>query len=103
VPETAAHLVLNCRDLADQRQELRRTIAPGALCIYCDFTAATSKKKSVSQLVRWLLTTGRFPEFRLVERYRVEAVQGTEALAAEAVRRANTAHYQRPADDTLLS
>jgi hypothetical protein len=52
-----------------------------------------SKKKSTSQLVRWLLATGRFPEFRLVECYRVEAVQGIEVLAAEAVHCTNTAHY----------
>jgi hypothetical protein len=49
-------------------------MAPRALYIYYDFTATTSKKKSVSKLVRWLLATGRFPEFRLVERYRAEAV-----------------------------
>jgi hypothetical protein len=47
----------------------------------------------MSQLVRWLLATGRFPEFRLVERYRVEAVQGIETLTAEAVRCADTAYY----------
>jgi hypothetical protein len=68
-------------------------MAPRAICIYCDFTAATSKKKSTYKLVRWLLATGRFPEFRLVERYRVEAAQGAVALTAEAVRRANTAYY----------
>ena len=81
---------------------LRRTIAPRALCTYRDFTAATSKKKSASQLVRWLLATGRFPEFRLAERYRAEAVQGIEALAAEAVRHADAAyyHHQRLADNT---
>ena len=68
-------------------------MAPRALCIYCDFTATTSKKKSTSQLVRWLLATGRFPEFRLAERYRAEAVQGIEALAAKAVRYTDTAYY----------
>jgi hypothetical protein len=75
-------------------------MAPRALCTYRDFTAATSKKKSTSTLVRWLLATGRFPEFRLAERYRIEAVQGAEALAAEAVRHADAAYYQRLADDT---
>jgi hypothetical protein len=99
-PETAVHLVLDCRDLAEQRQELRRTLAPRAMCTYRDFTAATSKKKSAYKLVRWLLATGRFPEFRLAERYRVEAAQGAVALAAEAVRRTDTAYYQRLADDT---
>jgi hypothetical protein len=72
-PETAVYLVLDYWNLVDQRQELRRTMAPRALCTYRDFTAATSKKKSTSKLVRWLLATSRFPEFRLVERYRVEA------------------------------
>ena len=74
-------------------------MAPRAMCIYCDFTAATSKKKSTYKLVRWLLATGRFPEFRLAERYRAEAAQGVEALVAEADRRANVAYYQRLADD----
>jgi hypothetical protein len=98
-PETAAHLVLDCRDLAEQRQELRRTLAPRAMRTYRDFTAATSKKKSAHKLVRWLLATGRFPEFRIAERYRAEAAQGAAALAAEAVRRADAAYYQRLAND----
>jgi hypothetical protein len=68
-------------------------MAPRAICTYCDFTAATSKKKSAYKLVRWLLATGRFPEFRLAERYRAEAAQGVEALVAEADRRANVAYY----------
>ena len=63
-----------------------------AMGTYRNFTAVTSKKKSTYKLVRWL-ATGRFPEFQLAERYRAEAVQGAEALAAEAVRRANTAYY----------
>jgi hypothetical protein len=74
-------------------------MAPRAMCTYRDFTAATSEKKSTSKLVRWLLATGRFPEFRLAERYRVEVAQGAEALAAEAIRHADAAYYQRPADD----
>jgi hypothetical protein len=98
-PETAVHLVLDCRNLAEPRQELRRTMALRAMCTYRDFTAATSKKKSVYKLVRWLLATGHFPEFRLAERYRAEAAQGVEALVAEADRRANAAYYQRLADD----
>jgi hypothetical protein len=64
-------------------------MAPKSMRTYRDFKAATSKKKSAYKLVRWLLATGRFPEFRLAERYRAEAAQGAEALAAEAVRRAN--------------
>jgi hypothetical protein len=74
-PETAAYLVLDCHDLAPQREDLRQLMFPRALRTYRDFTAATAKKKSARILVRWLLSTGRFPEFRLAERYRVEADQ----------------------------
>src|SRR5258708_1500008 len=74
-PETAAHLVLDCRDLAQRREELQRLLSPRILDTYRDFAAATAKKKSAHTLVRWLLSTGRFPEFRLAERYRAEDVQ----------------------------
>jgi hypothetical protein len=43
---------------------------------YRDFTAATAQKKSAYKLIRWLLATGRFPEYRLAERYKAEAAQG---------------------------
>jgi hypothetical protein len=78
-------------------------MAPRAIYTYRDFTAATAKKKSTSKLVRWLLATGRFPEFRLAERYRAEAVQSTEVLAAEAARCADAAYYQRLTDDAPRS
>ena len=68
-------------------------MAPRALCTYRDFTAATSKKKSTSKLVHWLLATGRFPEFRLAERYRAEAVQGVEVLTTKAVHYTDMAYY----------
>jgi hypothetical protein len=74
-PETAAHLALDCRDLAQQREELSRLLSPKPWRTYRDFVSATAKKKSAQTLVRWLLSTGRFPEFRLAERYRVEAAQ----------------------------
>jgi hypothetical protein len=53
---------------------------------YRDFATATAKKKSAHTLVRWLLSTGRFPEFRLAERYRAEAAQEYAEWAATAVR-----------------
>src|SRR5260370_29237467 len=74
-PETAAHLALDCRDLAQQSEELRRLMSPKAMRTYRDFATATAKKKSARTLVRWLLSTGRFPEFRLAERYKAEADQ----------------------------
>jgi hypothetical protein len=85
-PETAAHLALDCRDLVQQREELRRLIAPKAMRTYRDFATATAKKKSARTLVRWLLSTGRFPEFRLAERYRAEADQEYQEWAEAAAR-----------------
>jgi hypothetical protein len=85
-PETAAHLALDCRDLAQQREELRRLLSPKPWRTYRDFVSATAKKKSAQTLVRWLLSTGRFPEFRLAERYRVEAAQEYAEWAASTVR-----------------
>jgi hypothetical protein len=85
-PETAAHLALDCRDLAQQREELRRLLSPKPWQTYRDFVSATVKKKSAQTLVRWLLSMGRFPEFRLAERYRAEAAQKYAEWAASAVR-----------------
>ena len=73
-PETAAHLILDCRELDQQREYLRQLLYPKAMRSYRDFAAATAKGKSASKLVRWLLSTGRFPEFRLAKRYRAEEV-----------------------------
>jgi hypothetical protein len=39
---------------------------------YRDFIEATTQPQRARQLVHWLLPTGRFPEFRLAERYRRE-------------------------------
>ena len=95
-PETAAHLALDCRDLAQQREELRRLLSPKPWRTYRDFISATAKKTSAQTLVRWLLSTGRFPEFRLAERYRVEAAQEYAEWAASTVR-------QRPTGDPPAS
>jgi hypothetical protein len=74
-PETAAHLVLDCQQLDHQRNYLRQLLHPTPLHTYRDFAAATAKGKSACKLARWLLSTGRFPEFRLAERYRAEEAQ----------------------------
>jgi hypothetical protein len=50
-------------------------MSPRAMRTYRDFATATAKRKSAHTLVRWLLSTGRFPEFRLAERYKAEADQ----------------------------
>jgi hypothetical protein len=85
-PETATHLALDCRDLDPQRKELRQTMPLRAMHTYRDFAAATAKKKSAYTLVCWLLSTGRFPEYWLAERYKAEAVQGAVEVAAQVAR-----------------
>ena len=102
-PETTAHLVLDCQDLAQQRAELRETMSPKAICTYRDFVTVTAEEKSTYKLVRWLLSTGRFPEYRLAERYRAEARKGAEALATEARRHDITVYHQRLADEAPTS
>ena len=102
-PETTAHLVLDCRDLNQQRVELRRTMAPRAMRSYRDFAAATAKKKTAYELLRWLLSTGRFPEYRLAEQYRAEAVREAGEVAAAAVCSARAVHYQRLASASPTS
>ena len=85
-PETAAHLALDCGDLVQQREELRRLMAPKAMRTYRDFATATATKKSARALIRWLLSTGRFPEFRLAERYKAEADQEYQEWVEAAAR-----------------
>ncbi len=80
--ETAAHLVLDCSELLQQRTELQRLQQPLALRTYQDFIEATSQPRRARQLVHWLLSTGRFPEFRLAERYRREQEE-EEARASQ--------------------
>jgi hypothetical protein len=70
-------------------------MSPKAMYTYRDFASATVKRETAYTLVRWLLSTGRFTEFRLAEQYRAEAVQGAVEAAAEAVRRVTAAYHQR--------
>ena len=70
--ETAAHLVLDCGELLQQRIKLQRLQQPLALCTYRDFVEAATQPGRARQLVHWLLSTRMFPEFRLAERYRRE-------------------------------
>jgi hypothetical protein len=70
-------------------------MSPKSMDTYRDFASATAKRETAYTLVRWLVSTGRFTEFRLAEQYRAEAVQGAVETAAEAVRRATAAYHQR--------
>jgi hypothetical protein len=71
-PETAPHLVLDCTELGAQRRLLQAAILPHTLRTHRDFTNAVEDPKRAKVVVCWLLSTGRFPEFRLAERYRAE-------------------------------
>ena len=71
-PETAAHLVLDCPELQGARRVLQLQQYPRALRTYQDFVQATARPQRAAGVVRWLLSTGRFPEFRLAERFRAE-------------------------------
>jgi hypothetical protein len=68
-------------------------MSPKAICTYRDFVIATAEEKSTYKLVRWLLSTGRFPEYQLAKRYRAKARKGAEALATEARRYDITVYY----------
>jgi hypothetical protein len=74
-------------------------MAPKAMQTYRDFTLATERRKTARTLIRWLLSTGRFPEFRLAEQYREEADQAVQEIVAAVVRRDVAAYNQRLAGD----
>ena len=61
--ETPAHLVIYCPELEDEREELR-ALLPQALRTTRDFAAATTDPSSAKLVVKWLLATGRLPEYR---------------------------------------
>jgi len=66
-PETPAHVILRCPELNEEREQLRsRTERP--LRTHQDLAEATESPKTAGTIVRWLLATGRLPEFRLAIR-----------------------------------
>ena len=67
--ETPAHIAVFCPELEEERRELRAILAPQALLTTRDFAGATGDPARASAMVKWLLATGRFPEYRLARRY----------------------------------
>ena len=61
--------MVKCPELEETRQQLRRAIAPQALRTNRDFEAVLKHTDMAPKVVKWLLQTGRFPEFRLAEKY----------------------------------
>ena len=65
--ETPAHVILRCPELNEEREQLWSRIER-PLRTYRDFAEATESPKTAGTIVRWLLATGRLPEFRLAIR-----------------------------------
>ena len=63
-PETPTHVILRCPELSEEREQLRSRVAR-PLHTYRDLVEATESPGTARILVRWLLNTGRLPEFRL--------------------------------------
>ena len=70
--ETAVHLVLDCSELEHYREALRQQQFPRALYTLRDFVVLTANPRRAASVIRWLLSTGRFPEFRFAEQMRDE-------------------------------
>jgi Reverse transcriptase (RNA-dependent DNA polymerase)/Endonuclease-reverse transcriptase len=79
--ETPAHIAVFCPELEEERRELRAILAPQALLTTRDFAGATGDPARASAMVKWLLATGRFPEYRLARRY-AEIQDHEDATAA---------------------
>lgn len=66
-PETAAHLILHCAELADQRRALDEALGrPLRTCR--DLADATREKETAAIVVRWFLRLERLQEYRLAQR-----------------------------------
>ena len=72
--EMPAHVVIACPELSVQREVLRSQLNPFSLQTSQDFANATLDHRKAIKVVRWLLGSGRFREFRLAEHYRAEGV-----------------------------
>ena len=80
-PETPLHLAIDCVELTDRRAQLRTKIAPRALRTRRDFTHLTEDPDTARTVVRWMLDTGRFPQFRLAEEVAKEERESGEDTA----------------------
>ena len=67
--ETPAHIVLFCPELQQEQEELQKALLPLTLNTTRDLAAATTDPSSTGAVTRWLLATGRLPEYRRAYRY----------------------------------
>ena len=79
--ETPRHIVLYCRLEAEGRERLRRWLGPRVLRTSRDFKELVGDRRTAGYIVRWLLGTGRLPQYGLAEALREEAAEeATEEL-----------------------
>ena len=65
--ETAAHVILSCELLINERKAFRRDLAPLMLKTKADLAAATDRPKSAKKIAHWLLATGKLTIYNLAE------------------------------------
>ena len=65
--ETAAHVILSCKLLINEREAFRRDLAPLMLKTKADLAATTDKPESAKKIAYWLLAVGRLTMYNLAE------------------------------------
>jgi hypothetical protein len=66
-PETPEHLAVHCPELQRERLSLRG-VGGQTPTTRRDFAEASRRPETAGALAKWMLRTGRLPEFRLAER-----------------------------------
>ena len=67
-PETAFHVVAECEQLESARGPLRDALAPRALRTRRDLASLLEDRRTARIVARWLVSSGRLPEFTLARR-----------------------------------
>jgi len=68
-PETVDHVILRCTKYGSRRGALRQRLIQEGQPLHTrrDLAEASTKPKTAKAIVRWLLETGRLPQFDLAE------------------------------------
>jgi hypothetical protein len=81
MPKPPEHLAIHCSDLQSERLHLRG-IGGRTPTTRRDFAEASRHPETAGGLAKWMLRTGRLPEFRLAERL-ARAEESPEDLESE--------------------
>lgn len=71
--ETPEHVILHCNNLADQRAGLQSALGANPLRTKGDLAALLDHPLTARTVVKWVLATGRIPQYRLAEEIGGEA------------------------------